>query len=285
MNKIKEAFSEIKPENELMQKTLRTVTNKAPQKKPCSPNRALGLVAGAVCVVVRFIVGGMLFTTPTASVSMDVNPSIELSLNRFDRVLIATPKNKDAERVLSGLELKNRTYAEALQLIVVSQQELGYLQDGSDMVFAVQSDNTKQQEKLLQESGVYAGRIVGQQHTTCYAVNNQDWEEAHQHGVSPGKYKAIQELQQYDATVTLGEYAHHSLHDIRQEIRHHQNGEAVQDSNSTQGQCSENGHSGADHKNDSLSEQSQGQGYGHNGKHGNGSHKGNNSGGNGINRE
>lgn len=235
MNEIKEAFSEITAEEKLIQKTLHAVAAQRRQKKPRSLVRKLGLVASAMCMFVLLVVGGTLYTTQTASVSIDVNPSIELSLNRFDRVLVAIPLNEDAEKVLSGLNLKNKTYPEALQAIIASEQALNYLPAGSDVVVAIQSDNLEQRNTLLQKSEAYIGGVAGAQHTTCYAVNSQEWEVAHQHGISPGKYKAILELQEYDSTVTIEEYAHHSMREIRQEIRHHQDGSSQQGSGNTKG--------------------------------------------------
>ncbi|MGI6153416.1 MAG: anti-sigma-I factor RsgI family protein [Christensenellaceae bacterium] len=290
MNRIKEAFSEIKAEDELIQSTLQVVTRSAARKKPRSLGRVLGLAAGAVCAFVLLATGTALLTTPTASVSMDVNPSIELSLNCFDRVLAAIPKNKDAEYVLSGLNLKNETYTKALQSIVAMQQELGYMSDGSDVVFAVQSDNTAQQEKLMQASLLYANSVVGQQHTACYAANDQDWTDARQYGISPGKYMAIQELQEYDSAVTVDEYAHHSMRDIRQEIQHHQTGDLLQNSDSTgsgpnnangQGQQGGGANSGNDVHGQGDGSNNPGNGNGNHGNGGPGNNSGNGHHGNG----
>ncbi|MEA5003537.1 MAG: hypothetical protein VB081_08565 [Christensenella sp.] len=280
MNRIKDAFSEIKAEDELVQKTIEAVTRKTTQRKPRSFGRALGIVAGVACAFVLMVVGGVLYTSQTAYISIDVNPSIELSVNRFDRVVDAVAKNEDGEAVLSGIKIQNLKYTDALNLIIGSEQKLGYLQDGSDIVFAVQSNDGIQQKTLLQQSESYAENAVGLQNTACYAVNGDEWNEAHQHGISPGKYKAIQELQEYDSTVTVEEYAHHSTREIRQEIRHHQDGNANQDLDNAQGQGNGDGQGQG-------SGGGQGNGNGNDGNHGNGNYNGNGhgSGGNGAKHE
>ena len=45
---------------------------------------------------------------PVSYVSIDVNPSIELALNRFDRVVYAAAYNLEGEEILNGLSLKGK---------------------------------------------------------------------------------------------------------------------------------------------------------------------------------
>lgn len=54
------------------------------------------------------IVGGITlwaYKTPYSYVSLDVNPSIEYSLNRFDKVISVTAVNDDGQEILNELEL------------------------------------------------------------------------------------------------------------------------------------------------------------------------------------
>ena len=47
--------------------------------------RAAALAAGLVLLF--FIGGSWVFMTPTAYISIDINPSLELGINRFDRIV------------------------------------------------------------------------------------------------------------------------------------------------------------------------------------------------------
>lgn len=263
-NKVKDAFSEISAEETLKQKTLRAIKERGGRKKTRSLGRMLGWAASAACVAALLLAGGVLYTTQTAYISIDVNPSIELSLNRFDRVLKAVPKNEDARRVLSGIDLDHLKYSDALQKIVEAERALGYLHEGAAMVFAVQSDDAGQQGALIQESEAYAGNTVGAEQTTCYAVDGQELEEAHHHGISAGKYMAIQELREYDPTVTVDDYAHHSMREIHQEICHHQTGQEADPGTDHGG---EHGSSEKNHDEERGSEDHDDNSHGH-GSHG-----------------
>ena len=57
-------------------------------KKRASINRITGIVAAAAAaLVITGGIGGYAYYTPYGTVSLDVNPSIEYTINRFDRVL------------------------------------------------------------------------------------------------------------------------------------------------------------------------------------------------------
>ena len=61
----------------------------------------------AACSLLVFLAGGSyLFFTPTAFISVDVNPSLELGINRFDRVVSVTGYNEDGQNLADNLSLK-----------------------------------------------------------------------------------------------------------------------------------------------------------------------------------
>ena len=71
--------------------------------------KASAWAAAAAAALVLLGGGGYLYASPYAYVSLDVNPSVEYVLNRFDRVLQATAVNEDGGRVLEGARLANKT--------------------------------------------------------------------------------------------------------------------------------------------------------------------------------
>ncbi|HVI42480.1 MAG TPA: anti-sigma factor domain-containing protein, partial [Anaerovoracaceae bacterium] len=70
------------------------------------------LIAGAASMVAALAVctvGAFAYYTPTDYVSLDVNPSVEYSVNVFDRILDVKAVNDDGEEILSSLDLNNMT--------------------------------------------------------------------------------------------------------------------------------------------------------------------------------
>src|SRR5699024_12320720 len=58
------------------------------------------LIPAIACLFLLFFGGRWLFFTPTATISMDINPSIELNVNRFNQVIGVQSYNDDGEKLL-----------------------------------------------------------------------------------------------------------------------------------------------------------------------------------------
>ena len=78
------------------------------------PARIVAWVASAAAAIVLIRAGAWAYFTPYTYVSLDVNPSIEYSVNRFDRVLSVSAVNGDGTEILKNLDLKNKTIDEAI---------------------------------------------------------------------------------------------------------------------------------------------------------------------------
>ena len=52
--------------------------------------------------------------------SIDVNPSIELEVNRQEKVLRATPLNDDAQTILDGMKLEGVNLKTAVNAVIGS---------------------------------------------------------------------------------------------------------------------------------------------------------------------
>jgi hypothetical protein len=90
------------------------------------------------------------YYTPTASVVVDINPSIELRVNRWDRILKTIPLNNDGEKVLASLNIKNKVLSDGLDLIVEEAQKDNFINDSytqSGKAITVSFENIKSEKK------------------------------------------------------------------------------------------------------------------------------------------
>ena len=71
---------------------------------------------------------------PGGVATLDANPSIELTVNKFGRVLSARACNPDAQFVLDDLELRNQPLQTAADEIVAAMQTDGYLSADTNSV-------------------------------------------------------------------------------------------------------------------------------------------------------
>ena len=114
----------------------------------------------AACLALMLLGGGGLFyqqaNAVASVVSLDVNPSIELRVNRDEKVLSCTPLNEDAKEILEdmggGADLKGAKLDVAVNAIVGSLVRKGYLSEiSSAIMISVEDKDTARAEKLQRE--------------------------------------------------------------------------------------------------------------------------------------
>ena len=107
----------------------------------------------AACVALVLVVGGIFYYRGNlmvdSLVDLDVNPGIELLTNQKNRVLEAYTTNGDGDKVLSGMDLQNVDLQVALNAIVGSMVQQGYMtKDTKGVLVTVQNKDQKKADNL-----------------------------------------------------------------------------------------------------------------------------------------
>ena len=116
-------------------------------------SRVQGLAAAAcLCAVLG---GGLYyreFRQIVSVVSLDVNPSLELYLNRRDTVIKTVSKNDDGQTVADQTDVTGQHLSEAVATLVTTMTQDGYLEQAQDRQSAVLvTVSSKQNEKKAEE--------------------------------------------------------------------------------------------------------------------------------------
>lgn len=215
--KIKAAFDSVHAEASLKEETKNRIAKKTRgfEKRPAGNFRRAAALAACFVVLLLGAAGYFAYTTPVAAISLDINPSIELTVNRFDRVIAATGYNADGEQVVAALDLKNKSYTAAMNAVLQDDTVASYLKDDGilEVTLTSGSQETMQnmQNCICAQTSVAAGQIY------C-TDRREEVEAAHAAGVSFGKYRAFLELQKIDPDVTVEEIKTLSMREIRERI-------------------------------------------------------------------
>lgn len=250
-NPIHEAFEQIHATETMKQHTTALLL-KEMQKHPHKQRFPMRYAVMA-CIMILTLLGGIggyrLYAIPVSFISVDVNPSVELGLNQFDNVVEVKAYNDDGKRIIKNLNLKNKTYTEAIEMLLADKTFKSYLNKDALLSFTVVSD--KEAEIL---TGIKQCHGYTQTKAECHSANENDVEEARRSGLSFGKYQAYLELFKYDKSITVEDCKELSMHQIRDLLSQYLNGV----------------------ENPTLNDQENGQGHGRhrNGnQHGNGNHQ------------
>lgn len=116
-------------------------------------NNYIKLAASIAASLVLFVTPAWAYLTPYSYVSLDINPSFEFLINRFDRVLEVRAVNDDGEKVVDKISiagLKNKEIKDAVKSVIVELKEQGYIIEGKEggVVLAASSRNQEKVDKL-----------------------------------------------------------------------------------------------------------------------------------------
>lgn len=204
-------------------------------------------LAAALILVIGGVFGKAYFT-PYSLVSLDVNPSVELSLNRFDRVISAKAMNDEGAELLNLSGIEGKTAGEALTTLLSGDYLADYLGDEAYVTMTVQGGSADREEALLNVMDTAAEQELCANYQNirvdCVGVDSATVEEAHGHGVTAGKYLALMELKEANPDVDINEYAHCGISEIKAETeRCHRAAGAPEVEPPANGEC-ENGGNG-----------------------------------------
>lgn len=217
-NRIQNAFDNIKADTRLKESTKQFLYDKRSGKRPVRQKQTLRYAASVICAVLIFAAGAAGYSwirIPVSYVSIDVNPSIELGLNRYDRVVSAKAYNAEGEAILDELSLKWKRYTDALHAVLECEGMSAYLTGGEEAVLAVATDHNRGNEL---EKGVRhcAEHMSHNCHNVCVDLDLVSM--AHQCDLSVGKYYAYLQLAAYDSSVTADDCREMSMAEIWERI-------------------------------------------------------------------
>ena len=194
-----------------------------PRPKRRSPWAKAALAAAACLVVAAVGLGGyQLYESPAAYVGIDVNPSVELSVNCFDVVVAARAVNDDGAAVLSEVQLVGQPYDQALGRLMASPALSPYLSNDAVVEISVTSDDERLSDQLVRASD--SALAQHQCHGSASSADEATRQEAVAAGMGVARYRAAQELMALDPTVTLEGCAGLSMRQLRDCIASHHGG-------------------------------------------------------------
>ena len=189
----------------------------------------------AACLALLLVGGGGGYLYQQAHavasvVSLDVNPSVELKVNRSRKVLSCVGLNDDADEVLKdmggGADLKGTKLDVAVNALIGAMVRTGYLDDiSSAILISVEDENAERAVQLRQDLTVTVGEALGEQSAAAsiltQTVETDDKLEklAEQNNISTGKAVLIGHLMDMNGDLTFESLAGLSveeLHDLEE---------------------------------------------------------------------
>ena len=216
-NRIRESYRNIAPDTlesvltECDTQKGRTITMQE-NKKKLSVFRYRGSLVAAMLLIVCGLGVYRFRYAVSATVMLDVNPGIGITVNRNEKVLEVKPYNEDARTVIGNMDFSGSSLEVTVNALIGSMLRNGYIsEDANSVLISVDSRNPADGQSIqtrlmneindIMESENLSGAVLGQ-----YVQGDSNLQKpAEQYGITVGKAKMIDEIIRQNTLYTFEE--------------------------------------------------------------------------------
>lgn len=207
-----EAFDAVQTDENLKTSTVEFISRMRVLKTTGITWQKRLVAVACMFVILAAGIGMGIYCTPFSIISVDINPSVELGINCFDRVISVEGYNEEGIQLIQDLRLKNKTSVDALTTIITSNMISGLIQQNAFLSITVvgrdSSHNASVQAELME-------CLPTIENARCIGVLTEEVSKAHYCGMSYGKYLAGLELMEINDDYSLEDVKDMSMQQIR----------------------------------------------------------------------
>ena len=179
--------------------------------------RYMSAVAAALLLFVGGMTGMNVYQGNHAidsTIMLDVNPSIEIQVNKKEKVLDVKPLNDDAKVVVGDMDFSGSNLDVTVNALIGSMLRNGYISDAANSILVTVDNNDPvigqaMQTKLMNEinaileSGNVSGAVLGQ--TVTKDKDAESEKLARQYGITVGKAKLTSQITEQNSLYSFEE--------------------------------------------------------------------------------
>ena len=155
------------------------------------------LIAGSAFIFHNYQLNHNVATT----VSLDVNPSIEIQVNQKERVLDVVPLNEDGEIIVADMDFSGSDLDVAVYAIIGSMLQNGYLNElTNSILISVDDDDPTRSAELRERLTAEVNKLLktesfdGSVLSQTVAADDELRQLAEKYGITPGKAQLIRAI-------------------------------------------------------------------------------------------
>ena len=148
-----------------------------------------------VCLVLIIgIVGFIIWNNRIVStITLDINPSIEINLTKVEKVKSVVALNEDAKDIIDN-DLNGKTLKDAIDDISKLVIEKGYIDDDQVVIILYSTGNIKNEEIESEIRDTFAEQNINAEIVVIENITKEDEELAKRYNVSPAKISYIKSV-------------------------------------------------------------------------------------------
>ncbi len=204
-------------------------------KKTGSWVRKLSAIAAVFVLLIAGCVGFLYYNNNYAvasTVSLDINPSIEIRVNQKERVLDVTALNEDGRIVIGDMDFSGSDLEITVNALIGSMLRYGYLNEMANSILVSvdggsENQNSLLKEKLSQEisalleTDTFSGAVLSQTVTADSELRKL----ADTYGITVGKAQLVQQIMALSPLYTFEGLAGLSINELNLLLESHSTAE------------------------------------------------------------
>nr|WP_252187607.1 anti-sigma factor domain-containing protein [Anaeromonas gelatinilytica] len=184
-------------------------------------------VAAMLLIIMTGGYGVYGYYNPYGYVNIDINPSVELTYNLYNRIINVEGINKDGEYIISKLGIdmqKNKKIEDVINKIIDEAVENGYMDEKENTVLITLTDEKKNidgNELLKSVNNYIVEKIVNKKEIEVKVISNtnENYKISKDKNVSPGKMILIDKAINIDDSFTKEELYSKPINEIMNVIK------------------------------------------------------------------
>ncbi len=199
----------------------------------------LSICASLALVLLSFAgIGSHSLAEPYSYVSLDINPSIEYALNRYDKVISVSGINNEGQQVVSSIEsdIKNQNITTALGVTIGQLEKEHYIiqEAYNHVIVSVYSANNTKAQSIASRVNTFSAEKSGICSIDTIPVSKEVKDDADSLGITPGKLALIHAVAETtsDSNFNVSEWTNKTVSELETTIQ--QASSQIPDSTGTQ---------------------------------------------------
>ncbi len=195
-------------------------------KRPIALVKKLTAAAAILLFALCSGYGAVSYYTPYAYVGIDINPSVELVLNRYLRVIDIQSLNEDGAKVVAGtLKIKNETMDNAVGMLLENAEKQAFIAEGKSnvVVYTVSGieDNPLEniRGRLKNTTRTKLNKLIAEEDIIAEKITQKKRNDARSLKTSPGRLILFEKLKEVNPDARIEDIESRPVRETVREIR------------------------------------------------------------------
>ncbi len=196
-----------------------------PGTKLCPRSKAFKAVSVAAAFLIIFGLSCGVYSIPYSYVDIDINPSVEVTVNIFDRIIDLEGFNEDGRKIIEKIRVMNKHLAGGIEQILKRAKQDGYIGASQDnaVLFTVVSRNENRADNLVQSINETVDIVYTNSDNVPEVLVEKIEMEKHKEvkniDITPGKRILIEKLSEMDPQADIEQLEKAPVKDIMKNIK------------------------------------------------------------------